>query len=56
MVAGQIIYERGEFAHLDRTAIVAEVRDAVGRFEEAASADPAIGALPIVDLTRSGMI
>lgn len=56
MVAGRVIYERGEFAHLDRSAIMAEVRDAVGRFEAAASADPAIGELPIVELTESGKI
>jgi hypothetical protein len=56
MVAGQIIYEQGEFTNLDRSAIMADVRAAVGRFEDAASADPAIGELPIVALTASGMI
>jgi 5-methylthioadenosine/S-adenosylhomocysteine deaminase len=56
MVAGQVIYEDGVFTNLDRDAILVEVKQAVGRFEEAASADPAIGDLPIVALTRSGMI
>ncbi len=56
MVAGQVIYDQGRFTNLDRDAIMAEVQHAVGRFETAASADPAIGALPIVELTRSGKI
>ena len=56
MVAGQVIYEDGTFTHLDRDAIMAEVNEAVGRFETAACADPAIGKLPIVALTDAGLI
>ena len=56
MVAGEIIYQDGAFTHLDRAAIMAEVTAAIGRFETAASADDAITALPIVELTRTGKI
>jgi 5-methylthioadenosine/S-adenosylhomocysteine deaminase len=56
MVAGQVIYERGEFSHVDRDEVAAEVEAAVSRFEADAAADPAVQALPIVALTRDGKI
>lgn len=56
MVAGQVIYENGKFAHLDPAGIMGDVNAAVSRFESSASDDPAIGELPIVELTRTGMI
>ena len=56
MVAGSVIYEDGEFAHIDRKAIMKEVAEAARRFEDDISGDPAVLARPIVELTRSGVI
>jgi 5-methylthioadenosine/S-adenosylhomocysteine deaminase len=56
MVAGSVIYEDVEFAHIDRRAIMKEVAEAARRFEDDFSGDPAVLARPIVELTRSGVI
>ena len=56
MVAGRIIYRDGEFTDVDRKAVAAEVAAAARRFEADIAADPAVAALPIVELTRTGRI
>jgi len=49
-------YLDGEFANIDRQAIMTEVAAAARRFENDTSGDPAVLALPIVELTRPGTI
>jgi 5-methylthioadenosine/S-adenosylhomocysteine deaminase len=56
MVAGSVIYQEGAYANIDRESIVAQVESAAGRFEQDVAADPAVLELPIVELTRSGLI
>ena len=56
MVAGSVIYQDGEFANVDRRAVVKEVEAAARRFELDIARDPTVMSLPIVELTRSGAI
>ncbi len=56
MVAGSVIYEHGEFAHVDRAEIGRAMKAAVAAFETDAANDPAVATLPIVKLTRDGKI
>ncbi len=56
MVAGRVIYERGQFTGVDVDEITASLREAVHTFEEDASADPVVADLPIARLTAEGLI
>jgi 5-methylthioadenosine/S-adenosylhomocysteine deaminase len=56
MVAGNVIYRDGEFTNVSRAEVAAEIAAATRRFEEAAAGDPAVQALPIVELTCAGRI
>lgn len=54
MVAGSVIYRDGEFANVDRQDFAADLDAATRRFESDIAGDPAVQALPIVELSRSG--
>jgi 5-methylthioadenosine/S-adenosylhomocysteine deaminase len=56
MVAGEIIYENGEFAKINRQAIVDKVVLASAAFQELVAADKSVQDVPIVQLTREGFI
>jgi 5-methylthioadenosine/S-adenosylhomocysteine deaminase len=56
MVAGKVIYRDGEYANVDRQAVINELREASRLLEASAAADPVVADLPIVRLTREGRI
>ncbi|MFL5760765.1 MAG: amidohydrolase family protein [Thermomicrobiales bacterium] len=56
MVAGQIIYENGEFMSVDRRAIMEQVTKASSEFQELVAADLSVQDVPIAQLTREGII
>jgi len=56
MVAGQVIYQDGEYTNVDRHAVVAELAEASERLMDAVAGDPLTAELPIVKLTRDGLI
>jgi 5-methylthioadenosine/S-adenosylhomocysteine deaminase len=56
MVAGQVIYQHGEYPNVDRLSFMAQVADAADRLQAAVAADPVCADLPIVQLTREGKL
>ena len=54
MVAGRVIYERGEFTMIDRAGIMQDVSAATERFTTKVAADPAVQDLDIVRLSAMG--
>jgi 5-methylthioadenosine/S-adenosylhomocysteine deaminase len=56
MVAGQVIYQNGEFTNVDRRTIAEQVKTASAVFQELVASDPAVKDVPIVQLTRQGAI
>ncbi len=56
MVAGEIIYDNGEFARINRRQIVEQVIQASAAFQVLVAADQSVRDVPIVQLTREGII
>lgn len=56
MVAGEVIYQDGEFTRVDRQAIAMRVAAAAERFQADIAGDPVVRGLPIVELTQRGLI
>lgn len=56
MVAGKIIYRDGRFTNVDAEQVHRDVRAAAERLQRATAADDRTRDLPIVDLTRRGLV
>jgi 5-methylthioadenosine/S-adenosylhomocysteine deaminase len=56
MVAGNVIYQNGEYTNVDRKAVWQEISAAATELQDAAASDPVIDDLAIVQLTREGKI
>jgi hypothetical protein len=56
MVAGEVIYDSGEFTRVNRNEVTNQAMDASAAFQELVAADPTVEDVPIVQLTRDGKI
>jgi 5-methylthioadenosine/S-adenosylhomocysteine deaminase len=56
MVAGNVIYQDGEYTHVNRHEVFAELAQASEALQAATAEDPLVGDLPIVRLTREGKL
>ncbi len=56
MVAGQVIYQHGEYTNVDRREVAAQIAEAADRLQDAVAADPLTHDLAITRLTKEGKI
>lgn len=56
MVAGKVIYQDGRYANVDVAEVHAQLIEASERLQSRAAADPLTSTLPIVELTKAGLI
>jgi 5-methylthioadenosine/S-adenosylhomocysteine deaminase len=56
MVAGKVIYDNGTYANVDIAEVHAQLVAASERLQSRAAADPLTSSLPIVELTKAGLI